>query len=144
MCIKCELYLISISKRILQCNSFTWLHELYLSSPIACVACKRTELLKTEIHEEFLFHLNIRGMQYINEHPKMTSWKNFTCPMLFNNGHPNFKTCFDLPKYPIHHCRAAHSLIWLKNVQKVCPFAYAPFERHLTLLLTCRLFPRVP
>ena len=40
--------------------------------------------------------------------------------------------------------RAAHSLIWLKNVQKVCPFAYAPIERHPTLLLTCRLFPRVP
>ena len=38
----------------------------------------------------------------------------------------------------------AHSLIWLKNVQKVCPFAYAPIERHLTILLTCRLFPRVP
>jgi hypothetical protein len=38
----------------------------------------------------------------------------------------------------------AHSLIWLKNVQKVCPFAYAPIERHPTLLLTCRLFPRVP
>ena len=39
---------------------------------------------------------------------------------------------------------AAHSLIWLKNVQKVCPFAYAPIERHLTLLLTCRLLPMVP
>ena len=38
----------------------------------------------------------------------------------------------------------AHSLIWLKNVQKVCPFAYAPIEWHPTLLLTCRLFPRVP
>ena len=38
---------------------------------------------------------------------------------------------------------AAHSLIWLQNVQKVCPFAYAPIDRHLTLLLTCRLFPRV-
>ena len=39
---------------------------------------------------------------------------------------------------------APHSLIWPKNVQKPCPFAYAPIERHLTLLLTCRLFPRVP
>ena len=39
---------------------------------------------------------------------------------------------------------ATHSQIWLKNVQKVSPFAYAPIERHLTPLLTCRLFPRVP
>ena len=39
--------------------------------------------------------------------------------------------------------RGAHSLIWLKNVQKVCPFAYAPIEQHPTLLLTCRLFLRV-
>ena len=30
---------------------------LFLSSPIACVACERTELLKTAIHEQSLSKL---------------------------------------------------------------------------------------
>ena len=40
--------------------------------------------------------------------------------------------------------RGAHSQFLPKNVQKVCPFAYALIVRYITLILTCRLFPRVP
>ena len=36
-----------------QLKLYLYLH--FLSSPIACVACERTELLKTEIHEQFFF-----------------------------------------------------------------------------------------
>jgi hypothetical protein len=38
----------------------------------------------------------------------------------------------------------AHSQFLPKNVQKVCPFAHALIVRYITLILTCRLFPRVP
>ena len=39
---------------------------------------------------------------------------------------------------------APHKQILAQNVQKVRPFAYAFFVWYLTLILTCRLFLRVP
>ena len=71
----------------------------------------------------------------------------FWCSQYFNLADHYLKFCCEAPLCDgggRPNCGGAHSLIWFKNVQKVCPFAYAPIEQHLTLLLTCRLFPRVP
>ena len=44
-----------LKKRFLFESFLNQLIMIFLSSPIACVACERTELLRTEIHGRFFF-----------------------------------------------------------------------------------------